>query len=642
MSVPVRATLEETPHGLRIFTESPWHSLAAIEAKEIPGAKWDKASRRWRYNATMAVCRQLRKVYGDRLTISPALSDWAWDQRKLEEETEHLSKVHDSSLRLVPLLAPEMNIAMAKRTYQRSGAKFIQVTRSGGLLDEPGLGKTATSIAGVIEAGLWRHDKRILVIAPKTAAGSTWPAEIEKWTFGSNTHMVSHGSTAKNNAAIADALSSQSGNGPTIVVVNFEMLRVRKDDWCHKCKVWMSDMAPGPSHYTDNHKTQYLVKETKHPMLFETEWDAIIADECHRYLLNVRPNNKKIPQVAHGAMSLRVAEGGLRIPMTGTPFRGKEQSLFGILHWTDPKVFTSYWNWVDLYLQKTSNGYGVIVGGVKPEMEEEFGRMMSRYFLRRTRAEVRPELPDQTIIDEWVELSGKHKKQYSEFEASGVADLESGAFESIGVLSELTRLRQFSYGTWMEDESAGLIPQESEKGGISPKLDRILEILDEKGIDDSNDESAPKVIIASQFTRIVNHVAGALDRRGIKTMEITGHVTGEERTRNVEMFNSPHGPRVMLMNTKAGGESITLDAYCDEMIILDETFVEDDQVQLRGRIDNRGDNIRPRFYRYIRTRGTIEEAIAKSNVKQHGMQSKLLDKRRGAETAVRLIKGLEV
>jgi SNF2 family DNA or RNA helicase len=91
------------------------------------------------------------------------------------------------------------------------------------------------------------------------------------------------------------------------------------------------------------------------------------------------------------------------------------------------------------------------------------------------------------------------------------------------------------------------------------------------------------------------------------------------------------------MNTKAGGESITLDQYCDEMFILDETWITDDQTQLEGRIDNRGQINRPRTFHYIITANTIEESIAKSNRTQAEIANLLLDKRRGVENALKLI-----
>jgi hypothetical protein len=95
----------------------------------------------------------------------------------------------------------------------------------------------------------------------------------------------------------------------------------------------------------------------------------------------------------------------------------------------------------------------------------------------------------------------------------------------------------------------------------------------------------------------------------------------------------------MLIQTVTGGVSIDLDAWCDEMVILDETFVADDQVQLEGRINNRSGRVSPRMWYYVRVADTIQMKIAASNWSQHNLQHELLDGRRGVKKALHLIRG---
>jgi len=370
-------------------------------------------------------------------------------------------------------------------------------------------------------------------------------------------------------------------------------------------------------------------------------WDSVIADECHKYMLKIRPASAKsrMPQWAVGLMALETKPEGLRIPMTGTPFRGKEYNMFGILHWTDPRTFSSFWTFVDNFLHKSDNGYGIDVGGLREDATEEFDTLMSTVALRRTRREVRADLPAQMIIDHWVPLAGKHRKQYMQFVDEGETELENGSVTGLGVLSEITRMRQFSFGVW--DEIDGKLRPDGE----SPKMEYVIDMLDERGInaeserdraEGKGDPEALKICIASQFVEILEFVRRQLAAKGIECMAITGQEKNRDRT--VDEFTSPGGPRVLLLSTTAGGESITLDDYCEEMIILDETFVEDDLVQLRGRIDNRGDKVATRMYHYIRTEETIEESIAQSNIAQADMQAALLDRRRGVEVALRILK----
>ena len=75
------------------------------------------------------------------------------------------------------------------------------------------------------------------------------------------------------------------------------------------------------------------------------------------------------------------------------------------------------------------------------------------------------------------------------------------------------------------------------------------------------------------------------------------------------------------------------------MVILDEKFVDDDQKQVMGRIDNRGERVAPKFFYFVRTVGTVEEGIAQLNMSQDEMQREILDGRRGVEFLVNVLKG---
>jgi len=146
-----------------------------------------------------------------------------------------------------------------------------------------------------------------------------------------------------------------------------------------------------------------------------------------------------------------------------------------------------------------------------------------------------------------------------------------------------------------------------------------------------------KYVIVSQFTFILNWLSEQFERAGIKHLMITGEVTGLAREQAIANFNTKGGWRVMLLNTKAGGVSIDLDAWCDEMFILDETDIEDEMEQVRGRINNRGERVAPRTFHYLRTADTIQERMADKTLRQAMMQHDLLDGRRGLELTARLL-----
>lgn len=620
----VRVEIEEG----KIALASPWYPAASEDARKVGNGKWDAGAKRWRYPLTVDTCRRLREVYQERLLIGPTLAAWAREEIARENTIIELGKALSANLPTTERIAPKMYAAMQNRAYQIAGAKFMAEVRRGGTFDEMGLGKTVMSLSAIMENGSWENGTH-LVICPATAIVPTWAEEIKKWTDAKPFPMV--GSKDARRKIFDNYLDHL---GPAILICNPEMLQIKVEKFCKACDMWESDIniITTPQHWTEDHKTVNKDRMVRFQEILDTEWDSIIADEAHRYLLSVRPKITS-PQWAVGLARLKSAEGGLRLLATGTPFRGREKNMFGPIYWTDPKKEPSYWAWVDRYLEKDSNGFGIVVGGLRPDKEEMFYKNMDLRFLRRTRAEVRKDLPENNIIDVWVGMSPKQKKQYQQWAAEGIVNLEGGSLESVGILAELTRARQFAYGLWRLDGGKDIYPISAE----SPKAEYLMGMLDERNISADAQplsEGVDKIIIVSQFTRIIDDLYNTLEAKGIPALRITGGHKGDAAQR----FNSPGGPRVLLLNTQTGGVSLTLDAYCDEMVFLDETFVSDDQAQAMGRIDNRGERTAPRFFYYIRTRETIEEGIYNMNVQQSNMQAAILDGRRGVELAINIMR----
>jgi len=610
-------------------------------AKLVGGHRWNPSEKCWTYPLDFEVCKALRSAFGVRLEIGPKLRRWASLEKKRLISCKEIGAARDAELVIVSKTNPDINAAMASRPYQRSGAAFMARLKAAGNLDEVGLGKTLTTLAAIVEAGKWRGTH--LVIAPKTAIESVWGDEIRHW-FAND--MENIGLFAMpDGKANRQAMMNQfmASNDPTrILVVNKEMLRVDKKDFCRTCDGWVSEINP-VDHDGEYHKVSKRIKKVEWPELFEVEWTSITIDEVHKVLSTGAKSATRKSQTAEGIGMLNFEMDHLRFMITGTPFRGKERNLWGLLNWLDPKRFSSKWRFIDSYFDVQDNGYGKVIGDLRPERIADFNALLDRYFLRRTRMEVKNEMPAKIRQDHWVKLEGRHLAQYSEFLASGYATLENGSVESLGVLSELTRLRQLSYGCWKVNEEGG--KQDLMPTSESPKLELLLEMLAERGVTGSKDsdfrlEGGYKYVIATQFKQIVDSVCDELRKRGIATLKITGSVTGKQRADVVRSFNSnPDGPRVLVLNTLAGGESITLDNFCDEMFILDETWIADDQLQLEGRIDNRSQaRLVPRTFHYIRTRETVEEGIQMLNQSQEETQRMLLDKRRGVEFAMELIK----
>jgi SNF2 family DNA or RNA helicase len=658
----------------RIFLFTEWEPDISRKCKSVVGYKWhpDYERKPWSYPLRMQTCHALRSVWGDRMQIGPSLTSWARKEAARYSTVRQLARLPDSPLPLVKERFPLMWEAMSKRTYQRSGAAFLKEVVNGCDLDEPGLGKTLTALAALVEADIW--DGPHLVISPKTAIFSTWQQEIEKWTDGRAYGMPD--GKARREAVLMDFLADEKP-GAKFLIVHPNMIQIKLGHYCTKCEGFVDgkadDILSATAHYVDGHKAKIAVQKCDWPELFEEgAWNSVLADEAQKYMLKLRPSAgrslHKQPQWAHGLRALIKATkaDGMRIPMTGTPFRGKEENIFGILHWVDPEKFSSFWAWAGAYLEVSDqehSGFGdshKVVGRIKPDAEDRFYDMLDSVAIRRTKMEVRPDIPaNEPPQEHWVELQGEHLKQYNEFQTAGIAELESGVVEQLGVLSELTRLRQFAFGPMdveykhFKKREIRKVPGEPDIEVMvphtkillrpivrkSPKVLLLMDMLEARGAFGEFESGDRKFVVASQWTSFIDAIELMLQEDKIPCLKITGGVTGKKRDAAVQNFRTPGGPRILLLNTTAGGTSLTLDEYCDEMFILDETWIKDETTQLMARIDNRGQDIRLRMFHFIRTRETVEESIALSNIEQDEMQRRILDKRRGVDVALSLLGG---
>lgn len=236
-------------------------------------------------------------------------------------------------------------------------------------------------------------------------------------------------------------------------------------------------------------------------------------------------------------------------------------------------------------------------------------------------------------------MSPKQKKAYEEMEEYATAALETGTLVANGVLSELTRLKQFatSYGRieTVQDSDGFDIPV-FRPSLPSNKFDWLVEFLDELGIDGSAPgEDCRKVVIASQFTSIIDVFAAGLEEKGIDVLKITGKINAKNREAAVQAFQKDDGPQVLMLNTMAGGVALTLDR-ADDIVILDETFIPDDQTQVEDRV-HRVSRMHNVTVHYVRSIGTVEERIAKLTFDRNNLQLQLIDGTRGVNIARTLV-----
>lgn len=641
--------------GKRIYLRSPWAPGMPERCKSI-GGRWSKSSRCWTYPLDLETCRQLRAEFGVELEIGEALWSWAANERSRETGLHEAGSVRDMDrmaevdLPRVRELAPFMWSAMLNRPYQPIASLYVSVAGQSLLADQPGTGKTIETIGGLVEAG---KKGSVLVLAPKTSCSVVWEPELNSWL-----RDYKHGFTVTNLAnktgkkleqALAGHFDSAAQNpeGLHFLIVNGEMTRVD-----HKGMVCPEGICDGYQDWCPEIEKHKGGKDPKHPWLFWTKgprggkrkmrWSALIADETHKWLINTRGKNAS--QQGYGFAHLATEEDNFRVAITGTPLKGKKINLFGTLNWLRPDVYTSKWRWVEQHFDVEDGEHGgKVINGMKQDTASFF-RSLGSIMIRRTKAELRavnPKWmpPEKVYHDVWVDMPPKQAKLYREMERKSEVKLESGTLQANGTLAEFTRLKQFA-------GMAGDLDGEKFKPALpSGKFDWLLQFLEDRGIDqrvgsqrygDLGDD-VMKVVVASQFTSMIEVWSAELTRLGIRSFMLTGNTKDSDRVRFVEQFQSRPDVRVFLINTTAGGVSITLDA-ADDIVIMDETWVPDEQEQVEDRV-HRASNIEHQVdVWYVRSKDTVEERIANVNIEKGKSNHVVLDAQRGLAFARQIMK----
>lgn len=592
------------------FHEAPY-AAARIAAKEVQGGRKKRGAMVWVYPLSVDVCHQMREAWSGELRVHKSLSGWYQGAAKERQAQADRAKAATANLTVLPARHPKLN-AWLKEDQRIAAEWMAHAYRNGGLLaDEGGVGKTAAVVAGLLER---EQQGNILVICPKVSVRSVWQRH-----FADHSDVpcyAARGTRAKREAAI-EAFMADPGPRKVLVVVA-EMLRVKgkKDE-----------------------KKRLVVEGAEYPELFGITWDALIVDEGHKLLgsFDVVKGNL----AAEGLARLETADDCFRLCATATPWGkgGRIEALFGTLHWLWPDEFPSKWQWIGRHFEVHDDkvfvrgGGGATktvkrIGGLRGDAETLFHSLGPRV-LRRTMAEVSPA---HAGLKNWIvvpcEMEGKQERLYRTFTENAEVKVDGGILSTTGTLDYFTRCRQLANGVVrMEGRSVKFT-------GESNKVDRLMAHLEAVGVLDGS--SPMKVVVASQYNEFLDVVMARLDKEKCPYLVLTGATSEAKRDHAMDTFQSPGGPQVFILNGKAGGVSITLDA-ADEMHVLDQMYPPEANEQLFWRIFRRG-HIHQVFYYLYESEGTIDEQVSVHVAGGTEQQLRVLDGRRGLEVVRQLAK----
>lgn len=628
--MPVKFRVQIECSKKRIWAKIPFaEGWGPERARRIPDAKFKKigTDSYWHYPLTLATCHALRAEFGTSLHIGPRLMEWAWNEADRQAELELLRDPEtDFDLERTKKLAPVLFKALQSRPYQIAGIGFIVVGKHVLLGDQPGLGKTYQALGAVVESGC----TRVLVCCPRTATRTVWERHVAQLLGPKVARTYVAQGTRADRLKVMERFnfaSSRNDGKIHILIINNEMIRVHREWRCPSLKKgtknenkW-SRKAPGSKDgcpKDHKHGVRYVAE---YPMLFAKPWEFLVLDESHHALASTyNRNSRHITQIRLGAVRLPSPPDGYRLPMSGTPASSKLPRFWGTMNVLRPDVFGSFWSFAERHFEVADNKYGgKTLKTVKPRDPKRFADELRPYYLARTKRQVAPDLPPVTYAGTppddnpdgrngiYLDMDGEQAKAYADMKELAAAHLlDDKRLTANGILAEIMRLKQFA-NSWARLEYQN--PDHDSPIRVYPelpsnKLEWILDFLDER------EGNEGKIVVASCFTKYINLMAEQFRHEGFPCLTLTGQTTDRGRVEVQDRWqNDPDDDaRVLAMNSKAGGEAITLDA-ADDMIITDSPWTSDEEQQTIDRI-HRVSRIHAVTVYNLRSVGTVDDWIA--------------------------------
>jgi len=477
----------------------------------------------------------LWQLVGARSESLEALERFGADPETIEAVRRMRERIASfEGLPRVPL--PE-GLTAELRPYQRHGLDFLAYCSALGagtlLADDMGLGKTVQALAWLLHLRSVEPGAGPSLVVCPASVVHNWAREAERFTPGLRVLMLTSG---KERHELRKTIGEHD-----LVVTNYALLRRDAEEW-HKL-----------------------------------ELHAAILDEAQ---------NIKNPDavVTRAARELRARH---RLALTGTPLENRALDLWSILSFANPGYLGNRAQFSARYDRSEA----------PPHLRALLAARLRPILLRRTKAEVAPELPDR--IEERVDCvlsRGQRQLYLAELRRSRrllqelARDPDELKKNRITILAALTRLRQICCHPALAGGKPAL---------GSGKFDTLFDLLEPLLAE------GHKVLVFSQFVECLKLLSSEMRERGLPHHILTGQTTRRERV--VAAFEQDPRASVFLISLKAGGTGLNLTS-ASYVVVFDPWWNPAVEAQAIDRTHRIGQTRTVIAYRLL-TLGTIEEKI---------------------------------
>lgn len=442
---------------------------------------------------------QLAEEFGNSWRPGPRLVEWI--KAEVIKRTTPVELAYEPPDGLVPY------------PWQREGAAMISTLGRVLLTDEPGVGKTITTILGLVERA--RRGLPVfpaLVVAPASVV-DPW---VQAWSaWAPHVRVVAWRGTPAKRKALAGTAD--------VYVCSYDIARMDAGPKAPKKPVPLLDLAPR----------------------------SVVVDECHYIKTPRAARSTAVRRLAHQADNV--------VALSGTPITHSPADLWPTLVALEPAAWPSRERWVARYCDTVSNGYGEEVLGLDRRREPEFRRTLVGQHRRVAKADVLDQLPPKVYSTRTVELPPAYRRAYDDMESRMLAELPDGGEISVmSVLAQLTRLSQMASAAADVDVTVELDDEGRPHERVSVRLkfpswkvDALLEVLAER--------PGQPVVVFAPSRQLINLAGAAAEKAGYSVGYVVGGQSMTERTRTVELFQSGKTD-VLCVTTSAGGVGLTFTA----------------------------------------------------------------------------------
>lgn len=486
-------------------------------------------------------------------TLIEALHEEIDDEKvlaELEDKKQRLLGIDKVKKAVIP-----KDIKASLRPYQTSGFLWMntleQMGWGGCLADDMGLGKTLQTI--------------------------TFLQHLKK-QYPQSTHLVVC---------------------PTSLLYNWEN-ELRK--FAPKLKFWV--------HYgvirqldEDNFKehdiilTSYGLVRSDIELLKSFSWHYLILDESQAI--------KNPDALTTRALHLIPAKN--RLILSGTPLQNNTYDLYAQFNFLNPGMLGSR----EFFREEFANP---IDKSRDKHKADTLRRILHPFMLRRTKAQVAPDLPAKTESILWCDMPKEQQQVYDayklKYRQALMQKIDEFGMGKAGMLiiEGLLRLRQIC-------NSPKLLKDKDYPTLASAKIEELMREIHEN-------TGGHKMLIFSQFTEMLHLIENELKLAKIGYAYLDGSTPAVKRKEAVEKFQGEENVRVFLISLKAGGVGLNLTA-ADYVYLVDPWWNPAAEQQAIDRTHRIGQTQKIFAYKMI-CRNTVEEKILELQNKKRKLAGDLI------------------